>query len=97
MPLTNLAPRFGFSYSATPSLVLRGGYGITYTQFNRAGGENNLTYNGPNVVNATINNPVPTADSTVHSRYAGPDEVLPSDAAGLCGGLTARPTSIPRW
>ncbi len=39
-----------------PKTVLRGGYGIGYTQFNRAGGENNLTYNGPNVVNANINN-----------------------------------------
>ena len=56
MPLTNVGPRFGFSYSATPNTVLRGGYGISYTQYNRAGGENNLTYNGPNVVNASINN-----------------------------------------
>ena len=56
MPLTNLAPRLGFAYSVTPTTVVRGGYGISFTQFNRAGGENNLTYNGPNVVNATINN-----------------------------------------
>jgi hypothetical protein len=55
-PLNNLAPRFGFSYSVNPSTVFRGGYGIVYVQFNRAGGENNLTYNGPDVVNATVNN-----------------------------------------
>jgi len=59
MPLTNFGPRLGFAYSATPNTVIRSGYGISYTQFNRAGGENNLTYNGPNVVNATINNPKP--------------------------------------
>ena len=60
LPLSNLGPRFGLAYSATPKTVIRTGYGITYTQFNRAGGENNLTYNGPNVVNATITNPNPT-------------------------------------
>lgn len=53
-PLNNFGPRLGFAYSATDKLVLRGGYGIGYTQWNRAGGENNLTYNGPDVVNASI-------------------------------------------
>lgn len=54
LPVKNVGPRFGFSYLAAPKTVLRGGYGIAFTQWNRAGGENNLTYNGPNVVNATI-------------------------------------------
>ncbi len=63
MPLNNLAPRFGFAYSYTPNTVVRAGYGISYTQYNRAGGENNLTYNGPNVVNATVNNPTPTTSN----------------------------------
>jgi len=53
-PLNNFGPRFGFAYSANDMTVLRGGYGIGYTQWNRAGGENNLTYNGPDVVNASI-------------------------------------------
>ncbi len=59
-PKKNVAPRFGFSFSPNLKTVVRGGYGISFTQFNRAGGENNLTYNGPNVVNAAINNPTPT-------------------------------------
>lgn len=62
-PKTNVAPRFGFSYQAAPHTVVRGGYGIVYTQWNRAGGENNLTYNGPNVVNASITQVAPTAAS----------------------------------
>jgi len=67
MPLNDIAPRFGFAYSVTPKLVLRSGYGIGYTQYNRAGGENNLTYNGPNVVNANINNPTPsTINRCIH-------------------------------
>jgi hypothetical protein len=59
-PLNNFGPRFGFSYSATDKMVLRGGYGIVYSQWNRAGGENNLTYNGPSVVNASITQVAPT-------------------------------------
>ncbi len=55
-PTKNIAPRFGFSDSIDSKTALRGGYGIVYVQFNRAGGENNLTYNGPDVVNATVNN-----------------------------------------
>ena len=59
-PLNNFGPRFGFAYSATDKMVLRGGYGIVYSQWNRAGGENNLTYNGPNVVNANITQVAPS-------------------------------------
>jgi hypothetical protein len=70
MPKTNFAPRFGFAYSATPKSVIRGGYGITYTQFNRAGGENNLTYNGPNVINAAINQPSPFTATPGSNRCA---------------------------
>lgn len=62
-PAKNLAPRFGFAYSADSNTVLRGGYGIGYTQWNRAGGENNLTYNGPNVVNASITQVAPSQAS----------------------------------
>ncbi|MDE1175764.1 MAG: TonB-dependent receptor [Edaphobacter sp.] len=62
-PMNNFAPRFGFAYQAAQNTVLRGGYGIGYTQWNRAGGENNLTYNGPNVVNASITQVAPTASS----------------------------------
>ena len=62
-PKNNFGPRFGFAYQAMPKMVIRGGYGVGYTQWNRAGGENNLTYNGPNVVNANISQVTPTAAS----------------------------------
>lgn len=59
IPSKNFAPRFGFAYALDPKTALRAGYGLVYVQYNREGGENNLTYNGPNVVNASINNVSP--------------------------------------
>ncbi len=50
----NFAPRVGLAWQALPKTVIRAGYGISYVQFNRMGGENLLAYNGPNIVDAAI-------------------------------------------
>jgi len=50
----NWAPRIGLAYKATPNTVIRSAYGISYVQFNRLGGENLLSYNGPGILDATI-------------------------------------------
>jgi hypothetical protein len=101
----NVAPRFGFAYSYSPKTVIRGGYAIGYTQTNREGGENNLTYNGPDVVNAAINNPSPfttslctsdTQDQTACFRQTqqGYSNVLTSSAYFVPSKVTSR--YIPR-
>lgn len=51
----NWAPRFGLAFLAAPKTAIRSGYGISYVHFNRLGGENLLGYNGPQIVNLTIN------------------------------------------
>lgn len=51
----NWAPRFGLAYKLSARTVVRSGYGISYIHFNRLGGENLLGYNGPHIVNLTIN------------------------------------------
>jgi hypothetical protein len=51
----NWAPRVGLAYQVADKTVVRSGYGISYIHFNRLGGENLLGYNGPNIVNLTIN------------------------------------------
>ncbi len=48
------APRVGMAYTLFPKTVIRTAYGISYIHFNRLGGENLLVYNGPNVVDAII-------------------------------------------
>jgi hypothetical protein len=50
----NFAPRLGLAYTLTPRTVLRGGYGLSYVHFHRAGGANVLPINGPQVINAVV-------------------------------------------
>lgn len=49
------APRVGAAYRVLPKTVIRSAYGISWILFNRAGGENLLAYNGPNIINSSIN------------------------------------------
>jgi hypothetical protein len=51
----NVAPRVGMAFSLTDRTVLRSGYGVSYIHFNRLGGENILSFNGPHVVGLNIN------------------------------------------
>ncbi|HWQ55963.1 MAG TPA: TonB-dependent receptor [Bryobacteraceae bacterium] len=66
----NWAPRIGLAYQFTPRTVVRSGYGISYIHFNRMGGENLLGYNGPSIVNLTINQ-VPTSPVCTGDNYRG--------------------------
>ena len=50
----NFAPRLGLAYSIDSKTVVRSGYGVSYIHFNRLGGENLLSFNGPNVVALNI-------------------------------------------
>jgi len=51
----NWAPRVGLAYRVLPKTVIRSAYGISWVLFNRAGGENLLAYNGPNIINSSLN------------------------------------------
>ena len=90
---TTSGPRLGFAYTLTPATVIRGGYGISYVHFSRAGGGDILPINGPQVVNAVVNQTQPTAASFVPAERGYP--------AGLAdpsqfNPLTANITYMPR-
>ncbi|HET8547153.1 MAG TPA: TonB-dependent receptor, partial [Bryobacteraceae bacterium] len=51
----NWAPRVGVALALNPRTAMRSGYGISYIHFNRSGGGNVLAINGPQVVNALVN------------------------------------------
>jgi hypothetical protein len=50
----NFAPRLGLAFTPTDRTVIRGGYGLSYVHFHRAGGANVLPINGPQVINAVV-------------------------------------------
>lgn len=78
----DLAPRFGFAYQVDPKTVIRGGYGIGYAHYFRFGGESTLGYNGPYIVDATINQTPPT--------------LVAGSTQPLCTSLTQNPSSCFR-
>ncbi len=58
----NFGPRLGLAYTLTPRPCCARGYGVSYVHFHRAGGANVLPINGPQVINAVINQTPTQAD-----------------------------------
>jgi len=57
----NFAPRLGFAWSVNQKTVVRGGWGLSYIHFHRAGAANILSINGPQVINAVVNQTSPAS------------------------------------
>jgi hypothetical protein len=88
----NFGPRVGFAYTVAPATVIRGGYGISYVHFSRAGGGDVLPINGPQVVNAVVNQTVPTAPTFVPAERGYPAGLAdPSQFNPLTANVTYMP------
>jgi hypothetical protein len=79
----NFGPRFGFAYSINPKTVVRGGFGISFEQFNRVAGANELAANLPQSVDIPINQFAPAAKTGAQPLCTG-STPLPASALGTC-------------
>ncbi|HEY8997076.1 MAG TPA: TonB-dependent receptor, partial [Edaphobacter sp.] len=61
------APRIGFAYSANDKTTIRGGYGISYSHYDRAGSGNILAINPPNALFVTVTQASPNAGGNAAS------------------------------
>lgn len=75
----NVAPRIGFAYSATPTVVIRGGYGISYFS-------DNYTSNGDlkNAPFTSVYSPACQSDLAVAIETAQNGGTLPAGQNGAC-------------
>lgn len=67
--LTDFGPRIGFAYAADANTSIRGGYGISYTHYTRAGSGDILAINAPQAQFAAVSQPA--APSTTNHCPAG--------------------------
>jgi hypothetical protein len=55
--LVDYGPRLGFAYAATPNVSVRGGFGMSYVHYYRAGSGNMLAINAPHAMFTSVSNP----------------------------------------
>ena len=69
--LTDFAPRLGFAYALPFSIAVRGGYGMSYIHYYRAGSGNMLAINAPNAMFTSVTNPGSTSTTGFQRLSAG--------------------------
>ncbi|MDP9038217.1 MAG: TonB-dependent receptor [Acidobacteriota bacterium] len=107
----DFGPRVGFSYSINPRTVARGGFGIAYSHYTRAGSGDILGINAPQAQFASVVQPAPTTSnhcstplpaqiipigSTAPSCYATADQGYPSGLVTSFNPATDNITYIPK-
>jgi hypothetical protein len=65
--LGDYAPRVGFAYAVTPSIAVRGGFGISYVHYTRAGSGDILPINAPNALFVVVTQPTPNSTNSCPS------------------------------
>jgi Carboxypeptidase regulatory-like domain/TonB dependent receptor len=87
----DFGPRLGFAYAATPRIVVRGGYGISYVHYTRAGSGDILAINAPNALFVSVTQPKPGT-----AGYRTVDQGYPQGLATTFNPKTDNITYIPK-
>lgn len=78
--LGDWGPRVGFAYALTPLTSVRGGFGMGYVHYTRAGSGNILGINAPQAVFVQVPQPTPTTSN--HCATPLPAQIIPNGATG---------------
>ena len=104
---TDFGPRLGFAYAIDPKTAIRGGFGMSYAHYTRAGSGDILAINAPQAQFASVTQITPTTtnhcstplpaqiipiNGTAPSCFATADQGYPS---GLVTSFNPRPTTLP--
>ena len=87
----DFGPRLGFAYAANPKVVVRGGYGISYVHYTRAGSGDILAINAPNALFVSVTQPKPGT-----AGYRTVDQGFPQGLATTFNPKTDNITYIPK-
>ena len=75
---TDFGPRLGFAYAVDPKTAIRGGFGISYAHYTRAGSGDILAINAPQAQFASVSQIAPTP--TNHCSSPLPAQIIPIGA-----------------
>ncbi len=103
----DFAPRVGFAYSADGKTAIRGGFGLSYVHYTRAGSGDILGINAPQALFVAVNqnNLKPTAAnhcvgtptvSQIGSCYVSADQGFPTGLTTTFDPLTDNVTYVPK-
>ena len=91
---TDFGPRVGFAYSIDPKSVIRGGFGISYVHYTRAGSGDILGINAPQAQFASVTQSAPSATNPTARARSPRRSSLPAPQPRRASPLLIRDTPV---